>query len=62
MKKPFQWSWNQSVYSLERLLDLIKEDPYTAFFHLMSKNFENWFDSIGEIELYEKARNYFKRV
>ncbi|MGK7939109.1 MAG: hypothetical protein AB4062_02935 [Crocosphaera sp.] len=55
MKKPFQWNWNQYVYSFERLIKLIDDDKSRAVFHLTQKNFENWFDSIGEIELYEKA-------
>ncbi|MGK7955459.1 MAG: hypothetical protein AB4063_09390 [Crocosphaera sp.] len=56
MKKPFQWSWNNYVYSLERLADLIDKDRERALFHLKYKNFEEWFDSIGDIILYRKVK------
>ena len=63
MKKPFQWTWYNYVYSLERLADLIEEDKDDrAYFYLINKNFEEWFDSIGEIDLYKKAKKHRKKI
>ena len=55
MKKPFQWNWNQYVYSFERLIKLIDDDKSRAVF---PKNKQS-----GEMETSSiKVRDFFQRI